>query len=87
MIKMAFATALAALVLPATASADLTRPAPPPAGTPANVTATEHQNCLGPFRSGLARTVGFTGEFNPGIHYGTVGELEFLELNGLAGAC
>jgi hypothetical protein len=83
MTKTALAAALTALVLPAAASA-VDRP---PAGTPANTTATERQNCLGPFRSGLAQTVGFDGEFNPGIHYGTVGEIQFLEENGLGDAC
>ena len=63
MTRMALATAVAALVLPAASNAV----DKPPAGTPANETATQRQDCLGPFRSDLAQTVGFNGQFNPGI--------------------
>jgi hypothetical protein len=83
MTKTACAAALAALVLPTAANAV----DKPPAGTPANTTATQRHDCLGPFRSDLAQTIGFNGQFNPGIHFGTVGEIQFLEDNGLANAC
>lgn len=71
---------LACLVLVSTASA--TKPAhleSPPQGLHPSVFAKEYQGCLGGLRSFLAREVGFTKDFNPGKHQGTVGEEEFLK--------
>lgn len=55
------------------------------------------QQYLGPLRSAIARGVaedpalgipaGFSGDFNPGKHYGTVGEEQFLDALGLDTSC
>ena len=59
----------------------------PPEGIHPSEFATHHHGCLGPLRSKIARGdfsgVGpfgehFTGDVNPGVHQGTVGEEEFL---------
>ena len=59
----------------------------PPEGIPPSVFATEFQGCLGPLRSFIAQGQAdgfgpfgkhFTGDVNPGVHQGTVGEEEFL---------
>jgi hypothetical protein len=56
----------------------------PPAGTPADAFARLDQDCLGPLRSAIARgelpalAPGFSGDFNPGGHFGTVAEAQFL---------
>jgi hypothetical protein len=61
----------------------------PPQGIPPNVFATQYQGCLGKLRSMIAQGgfagIGpfgqhFTGLVNPGVHQGTVGEEEFLEV-------
>jgi hypothetical protein len=58
--------------------------------------ATQYSGCLGPLRSLIANGTlagavlpsgfvvpdGFSGSFNPGGHYGTVGEAYFLEVIG-----
>src|SRR6266542_445238 len=56
----------------------------PPAGTPPEAFAKLDQDCLGPLRSAIARgelpalAPGFSGDFNPGGHFGTVAEAQFL---------
>ncbi len=56
----------------------------PPAGTPPDAFAQLDQECLGPLRSAIARgelpalAPGFSGDFNPGGHFGTVAEAQFL---------
>src|SRR5438034_3984950 len=56
----------------------------PPAGTPPAAFARLDQECLGPLRSAIARgelpalAPGFSGSFNPGGHFGTVAEAQFL---------
>jgi hypothetical protein len=56
----------------------------PPAGTPPAAFARLDQDCLGPLRSAIARgelpalAPGFSGSFNPGGHFGTVAEAQFL---------
>ncbi len=56
----------------------------PPAGTPPNAFAKLDKDCLGPLRSAIARgqlpavAPGFSGAFNPGGHFGTVAEAQFL---------
>ena len=59
--------------------------------------ATDCQEYLGPLRSGIARgeleneelgiPAGFDADFNPGKHYGTVGEEQFLDALGLDTSC
>jgi hypothetical protein len=87
----AFAAGLVAtLALAAPASAD--PPSQVAAGTPANWFARNYQGCLGPLRSAIARgdlagvvlpsglvvPAGFSRDFNPGDHFGTVAEANFL---------
>jgi hypothetical protein len=70
------------------AAVTLAGPAPaldhPPAGTPPNAFARLDKECLGPLRSAIARgdlpglAPGFNGGFNPGDHFGTVAEAQFL---------
>src|SRR5437867_9825079 len=56
----------------------------PPAGTPPAAFARLDQECLGPLRTAIARgelpalAPGFSGTFNPGDHFGTVAEAQFL---------
>ena len=59
----------------------------PPEGMHPSEFATENQGCLGSLRSAIARGEfdgtgpfgkHFTGNVNPGVHQGTVGEEEFL---------
>lgn len=56
----------------------------PPAGTPPDAFARLDKECLGPLRSAIARgelpdlAPGFSGAFNPGGHFGTVAEAQFL---------
>lgn len=56
----------------------------PPAGTPPAAFARLDQECLGPLRSAIARgeltalASGFSASFNPGDHFGTVAEAQFL---------
>jgi hypothetical protein len=56
----------------------------PPAGTPPAAFARLDQECLGPLRSAIARgeltalAPGFSSSFNPGGHFGTVAEAQFL---------
>ena len=70
---------------------------PPPDGTPPSQFATQDTGCLGPLRSMIASgqlagvvlpdgtviPAGFSGDFNPGDHYGTVQEAQFLEEHGV----
>jgi hypothetical protein len=83
------AASLSALALVGPATAGLPHP---PAGTPASGFATEDGGCLGGLRSAIARgelggitlnrftiPAGFSGDFNPGDHFGTVAEAAFLE--------
>lgn len=67
-----------------------------PEGTPANDFATNCQGYLGPLRSQIAQGdfagVGpfgdhFTGQVNPGVHVGTVGEEAFLDALGVDTSC
>jgi len=67
-----------------------------PDGTPANGFATNCQQYLGPLRSQIAQGnfagVGpfgehFTGQVNPGVHVGTVGEEAFLDALGIDTSC
>lgn len=67
-----------------------------PEGTPANDFATNCQQYLGPLRSQIAQGdfagVGpfgehFTGQVNPGVHVGTVGEEAFLDALGVDTSC
>ena len=71
----------------------------PPDGTPPSQFATQDPGCLGPLRSMIASgqlagvvlpdgtviPAGFSGGFNPGDHYGTVQEAQFLEEHGVTG--
>ena len=56
----------------------------PPAATPPAAFAQLDQECLGPLRGAIARgelpalVSGFSGSFNPGGHFGTVAEAQFL---------
>jgi hypothetical protein len=70
---------------------------PPPNGIPPSRFATQDAGCLGPLRAviaggqltavvvpdGLVIPAGFSGSFNPGDHYGTVQEAQFLEEHGV----
>jgi hypothetical protein len=70
---------------------------PPPNGTPPSQFATQDTGCLGPLRSMIASgqlagvvlpdgtviPAGFSGGFNPGDHYGTVQEAQFLQDHGV----
>jgi len=59
---------------------------PPPNGTPPSQFASQDTGCLGPLRSMIASgqlPAGFSGGFNPGDHYGTVQEAQFLEEHGV----
>ena len=65
-------------------------------GTPANGFATNCQEYLGPLRSQIAQGdfagfgpfgEHFTGEVNPGVHIGTVGEEAFLDNLGIDTSC
>jgi hypothetical protein len=67
-----------------------------PDGTPADGFATNCQQYLGPLRSQIAQGefagVGpfgehFTGQVNPGVHAGTVGEEAFLDALGIDTSC
>jgi hypothetical protein len=67
-----------------------------PEGTPADGFATNCQQYLGPLRSQIAQGdfagVGpfgehFTGQVNPGVHVGTVGEEAFLDALGIDTSC
>jgi hypothetical protein len=67
-----------------------------PDGTPADGFATNCQQYLGPLRSQIAQGdfagVGpfgehFTGQVNPGVHVGTVGEEAFLDALGVDTSC
>jgi hypothetical protein len=80
---VAAALAVAAFAVPAQAEES------PPSGIPPSEFATQYGGCLGQLRSMIARGdfagIGpfgehFTGLVNPGVHQGTVGEEEFLEI-------
>ena len=67
-----------------------------PEGTPADGFATNCQQYLGPLRSQIAQGdyagIGpfgehFTGQVNPGVHVGTVGEEAFLDALGVDTSC
>ena len=67
-----------------------------PEGTPANDFATNCQQYLGPLRSQIAQgdfagfgpfEEHFTGQVNPGVHVGTVGEEAFLDALGIDTSC
>jgi hypothetical protein len=82
---------LAVLTVPALALAH------PPAGTPPSGFATQDTGCLGPLRSligsgalagvqlpdGFVVPEGFSRTFNPGGHFGTVQEAQFLASHGV----
>ncbi|HEX4621281.1 MAG TPA: hypothetical protein VH208_06910 [Myxococcaceae bacterium] len=91
----ALAGAIALSLAPQVANAAVQ---PPPAGTPPSQFATQDPGCLGPLRSmiasgqlagvmlpdGFVIPSGFSGSFNPGDHFGTVQEAQFLESHGVA---
>ena len=67
-----------------------------PEGTPADSFATNCQQYLGPLRSQIAQGdysgfgpfgEHFTGQVNPGVHLGTVGEEAFLDALGVDTSC
>jgi hypothetical protein len=90
----ALAAASALSLVPQVASAAVQ---PPPNGTPPSQFATQDSGCLGPLRAmiadgqlagvvlpdGFVIPAGFSGSFNPGDHYGTVQEAQFLESHGV----
>ena len=90
----ALAGAFALSLVPQVAGAGVQHP---PAGTPPSQFATQDPGCLGPLRSmiasgqlagvvlpdGFVIPAGFSGDFNPGDHYGTVQEAQFLEEHGV----
>jgi hypothetical protein len=90
----AVAGALALAVVPQMARAGVQHP---PAGTPPSQFATQDQGCLGPLRSmiadgqlagvvlpdGFVIPAGFSASFNPGDHFGTVQEAQFLQSHGV----
>jgi hypothetical protein len=90
----ALAGAFALSLVPQVAGAGVQ---PPPAGTPPSQFATQDPGCLGPLRSmiadgqlagvvlpdGFVIPGGFSGSFNPGDHFGTVQEAQFLESHGV----
>lgn len=91
---VALAGGFALSLVPAVAGADVQ---PPPNGTPPSQFATQDPGCLGPLRSmiavgqlagvvlpdGFVIPDGFSGSFNPGDHFGTVQEAEFLQSHGV----
>jgi hypothetical protein len=90
----ALAAALALALVPQLAAAGVQHP---PAGTPPSQFATQDPGCLGPLRSmiaagqlagvalpdGFVIPDGFSGSFNPGDHFGTVQEAQFLQSHGV----
>ena len=90
----ALAGAFALSLVPQVAGAGVQHP---PAGTPPSQFATQDPGCLGPLRSMIARgqlagvvlpdgfviPAGYSGDFNPGDHFGTVQEAQFLEEHGV----
>ena len=90
----ALAGAFALSLVPQVAGAGVQHP---PAGTPPSQFATQDPGCLGPLRSmiasgqlagvvlpdGFVIPAGFSGDFNPGDHFGTVQEAQFLESHGV----
>jgi hypothetical protein len=79
-----FGALLSVLILALTLSGPAAGLESPPAGTPPAAFAQLDQECLGPLRSSIARgelpalAPGFSGSFNPGGHFGTVAEAQFL---------
>jgi hypothetical protein len=92
--SVVLAGAFALSVLAAPAGAEVQHP---PAGTPPSQFATQDTGCLGTLRSmiadgqlagvvlpdGSVLPSGFSGSFNPGGHFGTVQEAQFLESHGI----
>ena len=88
------AAAVTALLAPAAGASALDHP---PAGTPPDAFARQDTGCLGPLRSmiasgqlagvtlpdGFVIPAGFSGRFNPGDHFGTVQEEQFLQSHGV----
>jgi hypothetical protein len=81
-LKTLAAGAVAALALASPAAADPIHAVPGPQDepNPKEFVTTDHA-CIGPLRSALARAGLFDGSFNPGAHYGSVGEQAFLAQN------
>jgi hypothetical protein len=81
-LKSITAGAVAALALAAPAAADPIHAVPGPQGepNPSEFVTSDHA-CIGPLRSALAEAGLFDGSFNPGAHYGSVGEETFLAEN------
>ena len=91
---LALAAAAALTLAPAVATAGVQHP---PNGTPPSQFATQDPGCLGPLRSmiaagqlagvvlpdGFVIPDGFSGAFNPGDHFGTVQEAQFLQSHGV----
>lgn len=79
-----FSSLLGGLVLALALSGSAAGLESPPGGTPPAAFARLDQACLGPLRSAIARgelpalATGFSGSFNPGGHFGTVAEAQFL---------
>jgi hypothetical protein len=59
--------------------------APAAADNATSTFATQNNGCLGGLRSAIARgdLAGFSAAFNPGGHFGTVGEAAFLQSHGV----
>ena len=90
----ALAGAFALSLVPQVAGAGVQHP---PSGTPTSQFATQDPGCLGPLRSmiasgqlagvvlpdGFVIPAGFSGDFNPGDHFGTVQEAQFLQSHGI----
>lgn len=78
-VKILAAAGVAALALAAPAAADSIHAVPGPQGEPnPRAFVTDDHACIGPLRSALAQAGLFDGSFNPGAHYGSVGEETFL---------
>ncbi len=89
--------AVATVALAAPAGVAFADVQPPPNGTPPSQFATTDTGCLGQLRSmiasgqlagavlpdGFVIPSGFGGAFNPGDHYGTVQEAQFLGEHGI----
>jgi hypothetical protein len=89
-IRIIAAGSVVALALAAPAAAAPTHAVPGPQGEPNPRTfVTEDHACIGPLRSALAQAGLFDASFNPGAHYGSVGEETFLAeyFPGLLAAC
>jgi hypothetical protein len=97
MLRRSAIAAIATLALAAPSGLAWADVQPPPNGTPPAQFATLDTGCLGQLRSmiasgqlagvvlpdGFVIPAGFSGSFNPGDHFGTVQEAQFLEEHGI----